>query len=83
MSPLYPVINLETKETKELEMSMSDYVEWKKDNPEWDKDWQAGCASVGEVGDWRNKLENKHPDWNHILKKSEKSGGSKAQMGIR
>ena len=40
--PTYPVINLKTGETKELSMSMLKYDEWRKENPEWDKDWQAG-----------------------------------------
>ncbi len=42
--PTYPVINLKTGETKELSMSMVKYDEWRKENPDWDKDWQAGCA---------------------------------------
>ena len=44
--PTYPVINLKTKETKELSMSMKAYDEWRKENPEWDKDWSAGCAGI-------------------------------------
>ena len=48
--PTYPVINLKTKEKKELSMSMVASDEWKKENPDWDKDWMAGVASVGEVG---------------------------------
>ncbi len=55
--PTYPVIHKETKEKKELSMTMVEYDQWRKDNPEWDKDWQAGHASaVSEVGDWRNKV---------------------------
>ena len=27
-------------------MSMTDYDQWKKDNPEWDKDWAAGVGGV-------------------------------------
>ena len=38
--PTYPVINLKTGETKELSMSMVKYDEWRKENPDWDKDWQ-------------------------------------------
>ena len=44
--PTYPVINLKTGETKELSMSMVKYDEWRKENPDWDKDWQAGCACL-------------------------------------
>ena len=36
--PSYPVINKETGEKKELSMTMKDYEQWRKDNPEWDKD---------------------------------------------
>ena len=47
--PTYPVINKETGEKKELSMTMKAYDEWRKENPGWDKDWQAGCAGVGAV----------------------------------
>ena len=43
--PTYPVIHKETKEKKELSMTMAAYDQWRKDNPEWDKDWSEGCAS--------------------------------------
>ena len=42
--PTYPVINLETKEKKELSMTMKQYDQWRKDNPGWDKDWQSGLC---------------------------------------
>ena len=48
--PTYPVINKETGEKKELSMSMLAYDEWRKENPNWDKDWSEGCAGLGEVG---------------------------------
>ena len=55
--PTYPVIHKESKEKKELSITMVEYDQWRKGNPEWDKDWQAGHASsVSEVGDWRNKV---------------------------
>ena len=55
--PTYPVINKTTGETKELSMTVSEYEQWKIDNPDWDKDWSAGVASsISEVGDWRNKV---------------------------
>ncbi len=59
--PTYPVINLETGETQELVMSVKDYEQWRKDNPNWDKDWSQGCASVGEVGEWKDKLISRNP----------------------
>ncbi len=37
--PTYPVKHLETGEQKELSMSMMAYGEWRKENPDWDKDW--------------------------------------------
>ena len=66
--PTYPVIHKETKEKKELSMTMKDYEQWRKDNPDWDKDWQAGVASAGEVGEWRDKMATTHPGWADIMK---------------
>ena len=66
--PTYPVINLKTKEKKELSMTMKEYEQWRKDNPDWDKDWQAGVASAGEVGEWRDKMATTHPGWADIMK---------------
>ena len=66
--PTYPVINLKTKEQKEHFMNMDEYDQWKKDNPDWDKDWQAGVASAGEVGEWRDKMATTHPGWADIMK---------------
>ena len=53
--PTYPIKHKETGETKELSMTMKEYDTWRKENPEWDKDWQAGCAGVGEIGDMTTK----------------------------
>lgn len=44
--PTYPVINKTTGEKQELSMSMTEYDQWKKDNPDWDKDWSAGVGGV-------------------------------------
>ena len=66
--PTYPVIHKETKEKKELFMTMKEYDQWRKDNPDWDKDWQAGVASAGEVGEWRDKMATTHPGWADIMK---------------
>ena len=66
--PTYPVINLKTKEKQELSMTMKEYDQWRKDNPDWDKDWQAGVASAGEVGEWRHKMATTHPGWADIMK---------------
>ena len=75
--PTYPVINKETGEKKELSMSMIKYDEWRKENPNWDKDWSEGCAGIGEVGEWRDKLITKNPGWNDVLHKASKSPGSR------
>ena len=75
--PTYPVIHLESGEKKELSMSMKAYDEWKKENPKWDKDWSAGVAGVGEVGEWRDKLITKNPSWNEGLDRASKSPGSR------
>jgi hypothetical protein len=73
MCPLYPVKNLKTGEEKELGMTIFDYTQWRKDNPDWDKDWSKGCAASQEVGDWRNKLISKHPSWNDVLLNASKA----------
>ena len=63
--PTYPVINLKTKEKKELSMTMTKYDQWRKDNPEWDKDWSEGCASAQEVFRWTG--EAKSSGWNEAV----------------
>ena len=76
--PTYPVINLKTTEKQELSMTMKEYDQWRKDNPDWDKDWQAGCASdVAEVGDWRDKMSKTHPGWKDVM-----AGARKADRGF-
>ena len=74
--PTYPVKHLETGEQKELSMSMLEYGEWKKENPDWDKDWMAGVASDGEIGEVYDKLKKSHPGWNDVLYKASKQPGS-------
>ena len=78
--PTYPVIHKETKETQELSRTMAEYDQWRKNNPDWDKDWSQGCAGVGEVGDWRDKMSKTHPGWGDIMKnKVAKAPGSRVQ----
>tara|TARA_B100000287_G_scaffold332191_1_gene317136 strand:+ start:111 stop:356 length:246 start_codon:yes stop_codon:yes gene_type:complete len=74
--PTYPVIHKETKEKKELIMSMMAYDEWRKENPDWDKDWSQGCAGVGEVGDWKQKLVKRKPGWNEVLDRASRMPGA-------
>ena len=77
--PTYPVINQKTKEKKELSMTMKEYDEWRNDpeNSDWDKDWQAGGAGLGEVGEWRDKLITRNPSWNDVLGQASKVAGSR------
>ena len=77
--PTYPVINKETGEKKELSMSMKAYDEWRKENPDWDRDWMEGVASVGEVGEVYDRLKKSHPGWNDVLHKASKAPGSKVK----
>ena len=67
--PTYPVINNTTGEKQELSMSMSAYDQWRKDNPDWDKDWSQGTGGV-TYGDPKqsdgfkevmSKVQEKHP----------------------
>jgi len=44
--PLYPVKNLKTGEVKDLHMPIAKYEEWRKENPDWDKDWSQGCPGL-------------------------------------
>ena len=77
--PTYPVINKETGEKKELSMTMKSYDEWRKENPDWDRDWMEGVASVGEVGEVYDRLKKSHPGWNDVLHKASKAPGSKVK----
>ena len=83
--PTYPVVNKTTGEQKEVVMSIHDWDQWKTDNPEWDRDYSdpSTVPGVGEVGEWKDKLTNKHPGWGEILKKSEKAGGIKGRLANR
>ena len=75
--PTYPVIKKETGDKKELSISMLKYDEWRKENPDWDKDWNAGVAGLGEVGEWKDKLITRNPSWNDVLDKASRSPGSR------
>jgi uncharacterized FlgJ-related protein len=72
--PTYPVFNKVTGEKQELFMNMAEYDKWRKENPDWDKDWSAGVASaVSGVGDFQNKTDG---GWNEVLHKVSKVPGS-------
>jgi hypothetical protein len=78
--PLYPVINKNTGETKELSMTISEWEKWKEENPDFQRNWEMGCASLGESGEWKDRLNKAHPSWNSVLQKSKKSGGMNSRM---
>ena len=73
--PTYPVKNKVTGEEKELNLTMANYEQWRKDNPDWDKDWSKGCAGAGEVGDWRDKMSKTHPGWKDVMGQVKKHQG--------
>ena len=81
----YPVVNTKTGEQKEVVMSIMEWDKWKDDNPDWTRDYSdpSTVPGVGEVGEWKDKLANKHPGWNEILKKSEKSAGVNGRLANR
>ena len=72
--PTYPVINLKNKETKELRMTMKEYDEWKKENPDWDRDWSQGCAGQSTEFKWTG--EAKSNGWNEVLDRASKQPGA-------
>ena len=77
---IYPVYNPETGEKKIIEMSVHKISEWYENNKPWIRDWNEGCASIGEVGDWRDKMSKTHPGWGDIMKnKVAKAPGSRVQ----
>ena len=70
--PTYPVINKTTGEKQTLQMSMTDYCEWKDANPDWDKDWSEGIGGhiYGKpkpdqgFKEVMSKVQRKHPGAN-------------------
>ena len=52
----YPVINKETGEQKEVSMSVTEWDQWKANNPGWVRDWAdpSTMPGIGEVGDWKD-----------------------------
>ena len=74
----YPVVNSKTGEQKEVIMSITEWDQWKEDNPDWLRDYSdpSTMPGVGEVGEWKDKLRKKHPGWNEVLKKVGKTPGA-------
>ena len=71
----YPVVNKTTGEQKEVKLSVHEWDQWKKDNPDWDRDWSdpTTCPANAEIGEWKDKLIKKHPGWNDVLGKAAKA----------
>jgi hypothetical protein len=81
---IYPIINKETGEQKEVSMSVHDWAQWCKDNSQWSRDWSdptSAPSNISEVGEWREKLVKKNPGWNEVLSKAGKSAGSQNKIG--
>tara|TARA_Y100001963_G_scaffold84157_1_gene116692 strand:- start:1110 stop:1361 length:252 start_codon:yes stop_codon:yes gene_type:complete len=75
--PTYPIKHKETGETKELIMSMTNYEQWRKDNPDWDKDWSQGSGGVvSSVGDVYSRTDG---GWNEVLSRVAEMPGSKVK----
>ena len=81
----YPVVNTTTGEQKEVVMSVMKWDKWKEENPDWTRDYSdpSTVPGVGEVGEWRDKLDKKHPSWKEVIKKSEKSAGIRGRLAKR
>ena len=81
----YPVVNTNTGEQKEVVMSVMEWDKWKEENPNWTRDYSdpSTVPGVGEVGEWRDKLDKKHPSWKEVIKKSEKSAGIRGRLAKR
>ena len=77
--PLYDVVHKETKETKQVECSVHEIMEWYEANPEWQRDWSHGCATAQEVGEWKDKLVKSNPGWNDVLGKAASVRGSQVR----
>ena len=77
----YPVINKTTGEQKEVKLSVHEWDQWKKDNPEWDRDWSdpSTCPAAAELGEWKDKLAKSKPGWNDVLQKAASVPGSKVK----
>ena len=49
----YPVINKQTGEQKDVVLSVHEWGEWLKNNPDWKRDWSdpSTMPGVGEIGE--------------------------------
>ena len=74
----YPVVNRATGEQKDVQMSVHEWSQGCKDNPDWTRDWSdpSTLPGTGEVGEFQDKLKKTHPGWNDVLRKASKAPGS-------
>jgi len=73
--PTYRFENTETGEIFEKWMYMAEKEPFLQENPHI-KPLIPTQMNVGEVGDWQNKLINKHPSLNDVLGRVQKVPGS-------
>lgn len=50
----FDVVNTETGETKVIDVSVHEIQQWYEDNKPWVRDWSKGCASGGDIGEWKD-----------------------------
>ena len=77
----YPVVNKTTGEQKEVRLSVHEWDQWKKDNPDWDRDWSdpTTCPANAEIGEWKDKLIKSKPGWNDVLEKASRAPKSQVK----
>jgi len=77
----YPVVNTQTGEQKEVVMSVTEWDNWKENNPDWTRDYSdpSTMPGVGEVGEWKDKLRKTKPGWNDVLRKAKSAPGSRVK----
>lgn len=75
----YDVVHVETGETKVIDVSVHEITQWYQDNPGWKRDWSQGCASAQDMGEWKDKLRQKHSGWNDVLKAASNVRGSRVE----
>jgi len=77
----YPVVNKVTGEQKEVTMSVTEWDQWKADNPDWTRDWSdpSTCPASGDIGEVYDRLKKSHPGGNDGLTKASKVPGSKVK----
>jgi len=74
----YPIKNKETGETKEIVMSIHDWDQWIRDNPDWERYYTPeNSPKLGiEMGETFGKLYTKYPGWKDIISKAKTAPGA-------